>query len=57
MGDNDVPFGVVRKGFAADIIATSGDLERDFDNAVDQKSIVFVMKGGKVYKRDGRELC
>lgn len=57
VGDNELPFGAVRKGFAADIIATSGDLERDFDDAVDQKSIMFVMKGGKVYKRDGREIC
>ena len=55
VGDNEVPFGAVRKGFAADIIATSGDMESDFEHAVDKGSIVFVMKGGRVYKRDGRE--
>lgn len=57
VGDNEVPFGAVKRGFAADIIATSEDLERNFSTAVDQKSIKFVMKGGKVYKRDGKELC
>lgn len=56
VGDNEVPFGAVRRGFAADIIATSGDLERDFENAVDESVIVFVMKGGTVYKRNGKEV-
>ncbi|KAI0032141.1 hypothetical protein K488DRAFT_38875, partial [Vararia minispora EC-137] len=56
VGDNEVPFGVLRQGFAADIIATTGDLEKDFANAVDKNSISFVMKGGKVYKRDGKEV-
>lgn len=56
VGDNEVPFGAVRKGFAADIIATSGDLFTDFENAVDKKSINFVMKGGKVYKQDEKEV-
>ncbi|OBZ78983.1 hypothetical protein A0H81_01314 [Grifola frondosa] len=56
VGDNEVPFGAVRRGFAADIIATSGDLEGDFHAAVDRENIGFVMKGGKVYKQDGREL-
>ncbi|RDX46801.1 hypothetical protein OH76DRAFT_1442743 [Lentinus brumalis] len=55
VGDNEVPFGAIRRGFAADIVATSGDLEDDFASAVDKSSIVFVMKGGKVFKRDGRE--
>jgi imidazolonepropionase-like amidohydrolase len=57
VGDNEVPFGAVRKGFAADIIATGGDLEHDFNKAVDRGSISFVMKGGRVFKRDGKELC
>ncbi|KAI0095185.1 hypothetical protein BDY19DRAFT_902185 [Irpex rosettiformis] len=57
VGDNEVPFGAIRKGFAADIIATKGDLERDFNNAIDQESIAFVMKGGKVYKHNGQALC
>lgn len=56
VGDNEVPFGAIRRGFAADIIATSGDLERNFENAVDSTAIIFVMKGGRVYKRDGQEL-
>ena len=56
VGDNEVPFGAVRKGFAADIIATRGDLEADFEGAVDKANIVFVMKAGKVYKLEGREL-
>ncbi|PIL31293.1 hypothetical protein GSI_05991 [Ganoderma sinense ZZ0214-1] len=56
VGDNEVPFGVIRRGFAADIVATTGNLENEFENAVDKSSITFVMKGGKVFKRDGREL-
>ena len=56
VGDNEVPFGAIRRGFAADIVATSGDLEKDFENAVDKSNIVFVMKGGNVYKRAGKEL-
>ncbi|THH31033.1 hypothetical protein EUX98_g3170 [Antrodiella citrinella] len=55
VGDNEVPFGALRKGFAADIIATAGDIANNFEHAVDKGSIVFVMKGGRVYKRDGRE--
>lgn len=56
VGDNEVPFGVVRKGFAADIIATMGDLENNFGHAVDKSNISFVMKGGKIYKRGGEEV-
>lgn len=56
VGDNEVPFGAIKKGFAADIIATNGDLENDFESAVDKTNISFVMKGGKVYKLDGKEL-
>jgi len=55
VGDNEMPFGAIRKGFAADIVATAGDLEEDFENAVDKANVVFVMKTGKVYKRDGME--
>lgn len=53
VGDNEVPFGAIRRGFAADVIATSGDLEADFDRAVSSGCISFVMKGGKVYKLGG----
>ncbi|THH19371.1 hypothetical protein EW146_g1793 [Bondarzewia mesenterica] len=56
VGDNEVPFGLVRRGWAADLIATSGDLEEDFEQAVSKQSIVFVMKGGRIYKRDGKEV-
>ncbi|KAH9842337.1 uncharacterized protein C8Q71DRAFT_732425 [Rhodofomes roseus] len=56
VGDNEVPFGVIRRGFAADIIATTGDLATSFERAVDKSSITFVMKGGKIYKRDGKGL-
>ena len=56
-GDNDVPFGWIRAGFAADIIATSGDLETDFEKAVSPESIAFVMKGGQVVKSDGKEVA
>lgn len=53
-GDHEVPFGAIRRGFAADVIATCGDVERDFEGAVSAESIRFVMKGGRVYKRDGK---
>ncbi|KAH7914545.1 hypothetical protein BJ138DRAFT_1098600 [Hygrophoropsis aurantiaca] len=53
VGDNDVPFGALKRGFIADVIATSGNLEADFCGAVSADNIQFVMKGGKVYKRDG----
>ncbi|KAI0640141.1 hypothetical protein C8Q77DRAFT_1214451 [Trametes polyzona] len=56
VGDNEVPFGAIRRGFAADIVATRGDLEKDFESAVDRSNITFVMKGGKTVKWDGREL-
>ncbi|KAA1467791.1 hypothetical protein DENSPDRAFT_770657 [Dentipellis sp. KUC8613] len=56
VGDNEVPFGVVKRGWAADIIATAGDLEGDFEGAVGRDNIVFVMKAGKVYKKDGKEV-
>lgn len=57
MLDNDVPVGCIAPGFAADIIATDGDLEGDFGKAVEAGSICFVMKGGVVYKRDGLSCC
>ncbi|KZT51863.1 hypothetical protein CALCODRAFT_487574 [Calocera cornea HHB12733] len=53
-GDNALPFGNLRPGYAADIIATSGDLENAFDEAIEPKKIEFVMKGGKVYKPEGQ---
>ena len=53
VGDNEVPFGLVRRGFAADLIATSGNLDSDFEGAVSPDAISFVMKLGRIYKRDG----
>lgn len=56
VGDNEVPFGAVRRGFAADLIATTGDLAGDFEGATSASSIVFVMKGGRIYKQYGRSV-
>ena len=56
VGDNEMPFGAVRKGFSADLVATSGDLEQEFERAVSAECISFVMKIGKIYKRNGRPL-
>lgn len=56
VGDNDVPFGAVRKGWAADIIAVEGSLEDDFHNTVAASSVQFVMKGGRVFKSKGQEV-
>jgi len=53
LGANALPLGLIKPGYAADIIATKGDLERDFVGAIQPESITFVMKGGKVYKKDG----
>lgn len=56
VGDNEVPFGAIRKGWAADIIATSGNLTEDFAEAVSKERIFFVMKGGQIFKQSGTEL-
>lgn len=56
VGDNEVAFGVIKRGFVADIIATTGDLEKDFQDAVSKDMISFVMKGGRVYKRKGKQV-
>ena len=53
VGDNEMPFGVIRTGFSADLIATRGDVENDLQESVTSENITFVMKMGKVYKRDG----
>ncbi|KAG9125888.1 hypothetical protein FRC07_005746 [Ceratobasidium sp. 392] len=58
MGDNEVPFGQLARGFAADIIASSGRFAEgdDFNKFVGAESIVFVMKAGKVYKKNGHSV-
>ena len=50
LGENEVAVGAIKVGFGADLIATSGDLEGDFEGAVDKDNIVVVMKAGVVYK-------
>ncbi|KAF9023920.1 hypothetical protein BDZ89DRAFT_1041420 [Hymenopellis radicata] len=51
-GDHDLKFGVLEVGWAADIVALEGDIEEDFEGTLDR--IRFVMRGAKVYKRDGK---
>jgi imidazolonepropionase-like amidohydrolase len=53
-GDNEVPFGIIKQGFAADIIALDGDLEKDFEATLDRVS--FVMKGGTAHKLHGQQI-
>lgn len=52
-GDNTVRFGAVLPGWAADLVGVAGNLETDFEQTVDD--VKFVMKGGKIFKRDGQE--
>ncbi|KAJ7677899.1 hypothetical protein DFH06DRAFT_562277 [Mycena polygramma] len=53
-GDNAVPFGCVRAGWAADLVGLDGDLATDFAGTV--RRVEFVMKGGRVYKQGGKEV-
>ncbi|KAJ7476656.1 hypothetical protein FB451DRAFT_1396896 [Mycena latifolia] len=53
-GDNAVRFGCVRPGWAADIVGLDGDIAADFASTV--RRVEFVMKGGRVYKRGGKEV-
>ncbi|KAJ6606864.1 hypothetical protein B0H10DRAFT_2074086 [Mycena sp. CBHHK59/15] len=53
-GDNAVPFGCVRPGWTADLVGLDGDLETDFEKTVQR--VEFVMKGGRVYKQNGKEI-
>ncbi|KAJ7489117.1 hypothetical protein FB451DRAFT_1024217 [Mycena latifolia] len=53
-GDNTVRFGCVRPGWAADIVGLDGDVAADFATTVHR--VEFVMKGGRVYKRGGKEV-
>ena len=54
LGDHDHRFGCVKPGWAADLVGVEGNFE-DFDSTVD--NVQFVMKSGKVYKMEGREVC
>jgi imidazolonepropionase-like amidohydrolase len=53
-GDNAVPFGCVRTGWAADLVGLDGDLATDFAKTV--RRVEFVMKAGRVYKQGGKEV-
>jgi len=53
VGENDMPFGVIRKGFAADLIAICESVPDNFERAISPSSVTFVMKGGIVYKNKG----
>lgn len=56
--ERGVPFGVIRPGWAADLIAIEGKLDgsvEEFEAAL-TKGVRLVMKGGKIFKQDGQEL-
>ena len=56
--ERGVPFGVIRPGWAGDLIGIEGKLDgtvEEFEKAL-VDGVEFVMKGGKVYKRDGQEI-
>ncbi|KIK68747.1 hypothetical protein GYMLUDRAFT_36243 [Collybiopsis luxurians FD-317 M1] len=55
LGDHDVRFGCIRPGWAADLVGVQGDFEQQFDDTVD--NVQFVMKSGRMYKMDGKEVC
>jgi hypothetical protein len=50
VGENKMPFGLLRVGFAADFIATRVNISENFEDEVDSKNIVFIMKCGRIYK-------
>ncbi|KAF9461895.1 hypothetical protein BDZ94DRAFT_1322965 [Collybia nuda] len=56
--ERNVPFGAIRTGWAADLVGIEGVLDGDVDAF--EKAILtgvrFVVKGGTVYKRDGKEV-
>lgn len=56
--ERGVPFGVIRPRWAGDLIGIEGKLDgtvEDFEKAL-VDGVRFVMKGGKIYKRDGQEI-
>ncbi|KAL1658477.1 hypothetical protein GGF50DRAFT_67161 [Schizophyllum commune] len=60
LGPNEIPFGALRPGWAADIVGVRGVLNGsvdEFEKAVAKDSISFVMKAGVVYKTDGKEVA
>ncbi|CAK5274091.1 unnamed protein product [Mycena citricolor] len=55
IGDNAVPFGSIRPGWAADLVGFRGDLASDFGQTV--RRVEFVMKAGRVHKHGGTEIA
>ncbi|KAF5384786.1 hypothetical protein D9615_000885 [Tricholomella constricta] len=56
--ERGVPFGAVRKGWAGDLVGVEGALNQDvanFERAI-MHGVNFVMKGGAIYKMDGKEI-
>jgi hypothetical protein len=56
--ERGIPFGVICPGWAGDLIGIEGKLDgtiEEFEKAL-VYGVKFVMKGGKVYKRDGQEI-
>lgn len=56
--ERDVPFGAIRNGWAGDLVGIEGVLDGDveqFEQAI-MKGVQFVMKGGTLCKRDGKEV-
>jgi imidazolonepropionase-like amidohydrolase len=54
VGENDMAFGVIQPGWAADIIGFQGIVDgevEEFEKAV--KSVEFVMKNGRIWKENG----
>ncbi|KAG9019387.1 Nucleoporin nup84 [Tulasnella sp. 427] len=64
LGDNDVPLGAIKVGFAADIVGIGGDLMMDgkdallkaFSKMADPFHPPLVIKAGRVCKLNGQEL-
>ncbi|KAF9532198.1 hypothetical protein CPB83DRAFT_759631 [Crepidotus variabilis] len=57
-GREETPFGAIRVGWAADLVGIQGKLDGsadEFEQAV-MEGVSFVMKGGRIYKRDGRQV-
>jgi len=56
--ERETPFGVLRVGWAADLVAVEGKLDgspEEFEAAV-MSGVKFVMKGGRIYLKDGQEV-
>jgi imidazolonepropionase-like amidohydrolase len=56
--ERNVPFGAIRTGWAADLVGIEGAVDGDaaaFEKAV-MSGVRFVVKGGSIYKRDGKEV-